>query len=338
MIPSTNRPESSLEETASLWAARLEAAALTSRQRAKLDSWLAADPRHREALAHYCQLSTDLERHLPSLLSSGSVTLPDSPPVAEHRTLRRSATWGWVAASAMAAAAVALVLHSGNSTPATPSSYATPVAQRQAITLDDGTHVDLNAGTHLVVEHTTHELRVRLADGQAFFQVAKDTSRPFIVETPAGSVRVTGTAFDIRTTSADEIEVTVLEGSVQVRLGQNADPALAGPIALRAHDQLTSGGQGAPVVRHLTDQRVADALAWIDGQVVFDNTPLAQVLERFAHYHGRGISADAGARDLRLSGRYSLENLDSFFADLEAVLAVQVSRDQRGTTRVSPRN
>ena len=238
----------------------------------------------------------------------------------------------------MTAAALVLILQPQDPPSSLSTSYATPVAQRLAITLDDGTHVDLNAGTNLVIAHTDHERRVRLADGQAFFKVTKDASRPFIVETPAGSVRVTGTAFDVRTTSADEIEVTVLEGSVQVRLGQNNDPRHAGPIALGASDQLTSRREAAPTVQHLDEHAVSDALAWIDGQVVFSNTPLEQVLERFAHYHGRGISADAGARALRLSGRYALENLDSFFADLEAVLAVQVTHDQSGTTRVSLRN
>lgn len=338
MNPTNNRPESSIEETASLWAARLEGASLTSSQRTELDSWLAGDPRHREALANYCQLSTDLERHLPSLLSSGAITRPDLPPARDPRPARRSAAWGWLTAAAMATAVVATVMlqHSGPSD--TPASYATPVAQRQSITLDDGTQVDLNAGTHLVVEHTATERRVRLADGQAFFLVTKDPSRPFIVETPAGSVRVTGTAFDVRNISSDALEVTVEEGSVQVRLGPNAAPESTGPVALTAHDQLTTRSGEAPLVRNIGAEGVTDMLAWRSGQIVFYETPLDQVLPRFAHYHGRGISADPGAGQLALSGRYSLENLDSFFANLESVLAVKVVRDQSGTTRVELRD
>ncbi len=337
MNPSNYRPESSIEETASLWAARLEGATLTSRQQTDLDVWLDADPRHREALAHYCQLSTDLERHLPTLLSSGSVHLPETTPNDERHSTRRSPFWGWLTAAAMAVVVVGVVLFNGRSDRFAPTSYATPVAHRQSITLDDGTHVDLNAGTHLVVQHSPTERRVRLADGQAFFQVTKNPDRPFIVETPAGSVRVTGTAFDVRTTSADEIEVTVLEGSVQVRLGPDIAPASTGPIDLGAEDQLTTRAHQPPAVRRIGQQGVNDALAWINGQIVFYETPLKQVLSRFAHYHGRGISADPGAGELALTGRYSLENLDSFFSDLESVIAVKVVHDQSGTTRVQLR-
>ncbi len=334
MNPSNNRPESSMEETASLWAARLEGAPLSPDQRRELDAWLESDPRHRDALSDYCQLSTDLERHLPTLLSSGSVHLPATSPAAPRPLWARVAAWRLLTATALVALIGLFALRPDSTSVDPVIRYATPVAQRQSITLDDGTHVDLNAGTRLVVEHTAAERRVRLADGQAFFQVSKDASRPFIVETPAGLVRVTGTAFDVRTSAADEIEVTVLEGSVQVRLGHDAAPTDNGPVALTADDQLTARGEGPPTIRHIGARAVQDVLAWREGQIVFNETPLDEVLARFARYHGRGISAAPGAAELELSGRYSLENLDSFFANLENVLAVQVTHDQSGTTRV----
>ncbi|WP_221031868.1 FecR family protein [Actomonas aquatica] len=337
MNPSPSRPESSLEETASLWAARLEGATLTADQRNELDSWLDADPSHREALSNFCQLSTDLERHLPQLLSSGSVTMPVASPAAATRPARHGLVWGWLTATAVAALALTTLWWQSRPAPASPTHFATAVAQSQSVILADGTHVDLNAGTRLVVEHTAKERRVRLAGGQAFFQVTKDPSRPFIVDTPAGSVRVTGTAFDVRTPSSGQIEVTVQEGSVQVRLGPESAPADVGPISLTAEDQLTSHGPAAPLVRRIGSDGVADALAWRDGMIVFDRTPMEEALARFAQFHGRGISAAPQVSATEVSGRYPLANLDFFLNSLESVFPVTVIHDQSGTIRVLPR-
>ncbi len=338
MNPSaSSSDEVSREETAALWAARLEGGAFSARDRADLDAWLAADPRHRDLLSEYCQLSADLEPPLARLAEAGAVTLP--PP---SRRPSRSLLGAWLGAGALAAAAaVALVVTwSPGSTSLSPRSIATPVAQRQAVTLDDGTTVELNAHTTLVIENSTGERRVRLAGGQAFFQVTKDPARPFIVETPSGAVRVTGTAFDVLALSPDQLEVTVLEGSVQVRLGENNTRPATAPHALTAGDQLQAGlaVNADPVLRHLSPEDVANALAWRDGLIVVDAVPLGTVLRRFAHYHGCGLSASAGISDLAVTGRFALDDLDGFLANLEAILPVHVSQDPSGTTRVLPRS
>src|SRR5688572_32627171 len=93
-------------------------------------------------------------------------------------------------------------------------------AERGSRTLADGTRVELNANTSLRFENTRTQRLVQLASGEAHFIVTKDESRPFIVQTPAGSVRVTGTTFNVRSDPArNTFEVTVVEGSVQVRTG-----------------------------------------------------------------------------------------------------------------------
>jgi transmembrane sensor len=170
------------EEQASLWAARLEGSSLSAADRAALDAWLAEKPVHRVLLSDYCQFSADLEQLLPSMVATGSVTMPAPEKPARQWNL------AWIAGGALgAAAAVALtfVIWSNHRF----ENIATSVAQRQSITLEDGTRVDLNARTRLQVQKGGAERHVRLIDGEAFFTVAKDKTRPFTVETPAGSVR-----------------------------------------------------------------------------------------------------------------------------------------------------
>ncbi len=315
------------EEQAALWAARLDGSALSDADRDTLAAWLAADPAHRLLLSTYCQFSADLEQQLPLLAGIGD-ELAESHTAPKTTSLLpwlRRPLWAGVALTA--AAAVAVVLWRGHPQNQF-QNLATPVAQRQALTLADGTQLELNAQTALVVELKGDERRVRLARGEAFFHVSKDAARPFFVETPAGSVRVTGTQFNVRTEAAGQLEVTVLEGSVQVR---PADAAV--PQALHAGDQLVRD-QDRVGIAALSPAALDDALAWRQGQVVFNGTPLREALARFGRYHGRSLTASDEAARQRVGGRRSLDDLNGFLSDLEAALPVRVTRGTDGSIRV----
>lgn len=331
MNSSSTRFTPALEKQAALWAARLDGSVLSARDRVALDTWLAAHPSHRELLSAYCQFSADLEQQLPALVHSGAVELPSIAP-------RRAPWLKWAAATALAAAAaVAVVFTLRPATAQTQvANVATPAAQRQTLVLVDGTRVDLNAHTSLQVAITATERRVRLSDGEAFFAVTKDPARPFIVETPAGAVRVTGTQFNVRAETASLFEVTVAEGSVQVRPGDVVGRAET-PVALTPGERLVATPQ-AVSVQTLTPAALDDILAWRHGQIVFAGTPLREALARFARYHGRGIAASPAAANLSLGGRYSLDDLDGFFSSIEEVLELRVTRNLSGTVQVSLRD
>ena len=250
------------EEQASLWAARLDGSVLSAADRVALDAWLAADPLHRTMLSAYCQLSADLEQQLP--LMEGIRETPAEPqPISQSAQSRPWSRWpAWAGVMLTAAAAVVLgVRLLGPRTEV--RSAATPAAQRQELALSDGSRVLLSARTDLVVELGRTARQVRLAAGEAFFDVSRDPARPFLVETPAGSIRVTGTHFDVRAESASALVVTVAEGSVLVRPAAAAGAAPS-PVSLGSGDQLTTGPHGAEV-HQLTRAEVEDALAWRQG-------------------------------------------------------------------------
>jgi len=331
MNQSQHVPGTDAEDQAALWAARLEGSSLNAADRAALDVWLGEDASHRPLLSQYCQFSADLDRLLPALVASGAVAVPQGTPIRRPWNPWLVATAGLFAAAA-AVAAVWLV-HPG----ARLDAVATSVAQRREFTLADGSRVELNANTSMVIENGRAERRVRLADGEAYFIVSKDKARPFIVETPAGSVRVTGTIFNVRTEAATELDVTVVEGSVQVRPGGITGAQPSGALVLGAGDNLYANRQGVSI-RALSAGSLDDALAWRHGQMVFDGTMLGEALVRCSRYHGRQITATTGASRLRLSGRYSLDDLDGFFGQLELSLPVRVTAEPSGSVRVSLRS
>lgn len=330
---STQNLDSNAEDQAALWAARLDGSTLTTADRAELNAWLQEKPEHRALLSEYCQLSADLEEQLPVLVATGGAELPAEKPKANRSRRVFTVLVGSFSLAAAAALAVAFWPHGRDEAV---RNIASTVAHRSSATLPDGTRVELNARTNLVVEQTGSERHVRLASGEAFFSVTKDKSRPFIVETPAGSVRVTGTSFNVRSELPSQLEVTVVEGSVQVRPSNNAGSGSSAPYALTPGDHLTTGKDGVSV-KTLSAGDLENALAWRQGQIVFDRVPLGDALSRFAHYHGIGISATADVAALNVGGRYSLDDLDGFFSAIEEILPVNISHDSSGTFRVSHR-
>jgi transmembrane sensor len=338
MNVSTPSLDPAAEETAALWAARLDGATLSPAARADLDAWLAEHPAHRVLLSQYCQLNADLERQLP--LVAGDEPVLTSAAYSDSRDTRRMGSRrfaAWAGAALAAAAAVVLLLTLLR--PGTQfETVASAVGQRQELTLADGSRVELNAQTALVVHVSRTERRVRLAAGQAFFSVRKDEARPFIVETPAGSVRVTGTQFDVRSETESSLEVVVAEGSVQVRPG-GAMGSATPPIGLTAGQKLSASRSAEPHVETLSSAALADALAWRRGQIVFVGTPLREALARFARYHGRGLTATPLAAELSIGGRFQLNDLDGFLGSLEELWPnLEVVQNLNGTVQVRMRS
>ena len=307
-----SRSASAAEEQASLWAARLDGGSLTAADRAALDAWLAENPAHRPLLSCYGQFSADLEENLLALVATGAVA---PPPEEEPQPARRRWRLPWFTGAALVAAAVVVFVFWLARPGALFENIETPAAHRRSLTLADGSRVELNARTSLRVENSRTERRVQLATGEAYFVVSKDRQRPFIVETPAGSVRVTGTIFNVRSETASQLEVTVVQGSVQVSPGTIGGPLAPTPVVLGAGDRLSTSPGGA-TFETLSGSALEDALAWRRGQIVCNGMPLAEVAARFAHYHGRKIVVAPDAANLRVGGQYSLDDLDGFFAAL----------------------
>ncbi len=331
MNPSPQHHDTAVDEQAAYWAARLEGEVLEANERAELDAWLARSAAHRSALSEYCQFSADLEEQLPKLVASGAVKMPP------HTASRPMARWsflqlGGIVVAAAAAVGVGLwVSRAGSHV-----EHFAPAAERTTQSLADGTRVELNANTALRFEIAGGERHARLTGGEAIFIVTKDPSRPFFVDTPTGAVRVTGTAFNVRADPSTGIfEVTVVEGSVEVRPTEMSRKTAEGAFALTAHDQL-SAQHGQVMVKTLTPAALDNALAWRQGQIVFVDVPLREAAARFAQYHGRRIEVAPEVADERVGGQYALADLTGFLKAVEATLPVKLGWTADGATYFGP--
>jgi transmembrane sensor len=185
--------------------------------------------------------------------------------------------------------------------------YTTEAGEERTVTLADGSRVELNGRTRLRVALSTRERDVRLIEGQALFQVAKDKSRPFIVDTGTVQVRAVGTSFDVHKEGGNTT-VTVLEGTVAVVSSRSSPGSIAGTS--QSASLLVTAGEQAVVTPQGSSKpkatNVSAATAWTRGQLEFDETPLAQVAEEFNRSSPRPlVLAGSMGGNLRISGVYS---------------------------------
>lgn len=210
------------------------------------------------------------------------------------------------------------------------STVSIPVATQGAITLADGSRAELNANSQLKTDFRYGRRIVHLDHGEGFFSVVHDPSHPFLVETPNGTVRVTGTAFDVRLSPDGRMEVTLVEGRVMVKA---SDAASSDAVNLLPGQQATLLDT-QPAVRTLTPSDMDRALAWRQGKIVLDGATLADVAAQFAEYHGCSITVDHTAAQVHLGGTYSLKNLPFFLEALKSTGAVQVLSSGEGSYRI----
>jgi len=170
--------------------------------------------------------------------------------------------------------------------------YSTDAGEQHSLTLSDGSTVQLDALSKIRIHYTDHERDVELVKGQALFEVAKDSMRPFVVQSGPTRVTAIGTQFDVRRNESDTI-VTVVEGRVAVSDGS----------LLSAGEQVTVG----PNAVHRTPHpNIPGATAWTQRKFVFDATPLSEVAEEFNRYNQRRlVIRDPGLRDFQIDGVFS---------------------------------
>lgn len=315
-------PETELShpDQAAHWAVRLRAGLLAPADRSALAAWLEQDAGNQALLDGYRRLYMRIGDTLPDLVEAGRIPDVPKPRVAPMVVFRRLAS-GLAVAAALALAAIWWTNR--------PQHLDTQFAQRQSIVLKDGSQLDLNARTSLAVRLRSDGRYIRLEEGEAFFSVTKNPARPFFVETSAGTIRVTGTRFNVRN-EAGKVDVTVLEGSVAVT------PQADEPRFLSPQDQMTLEG-GKVSNRKLSVAATQDVIAWREGRIVFDSEPLARAVAQFAHYHGREIAVAPNVGALELGGVFRLDDLDQFLTDVAVSLPVQVLRSPDGPIRIVAR-
>lgn len=173
--------------------------------------------------------------------------------------------------------------------------------QRETLQLDDGTRIDLNSRSAIAVEFTGGERRVRMFRGEAFFDVAPDSTRPFVVEMPSGRLRVTGTRFNVDLTQ-NAADIALVEGSVTLAARDSPDS----PASLSPGQQATLRSTG---IEPPHDFDAESRVAWRSGRMIFYRTALSDVLAELGRYQrGSIVLMNDDAALMQVTGAFSTEN------------------------------
>ena len=302
-------------ETAADWADRLDR--LSDVERAALNLWLKASPRHRVAFAAVRRTLLDA-----ALIEAAVRVRATAPAVRAHpRAWPDAGRIGLLAAGLAAVALLApfawrwVALKPASTTLAAPKpiEFATALGARSDYALADASVVHLNADSRLSVLYTPAAREVRLQQGDAMFDVAKNPQRPFNVKVGDAVVTAVGTRFEVDMVS-DAVEVRVFEGAVRVERKADAARQVGKGEWLRlVADHGQAAGRFSP----------ESYRTWRTDWLEADNTPLKYVVARLNRYAPKKIVVKGDAiSSIGVTGRFQLDRTGDALSMISTLLGV----------------
>jgi transmembrane sensor len=315
-----------IQQEATHWAIRRQLGPLAPEDEAHLRDWLESDPRHKGAYIRANLVRVNIERI--SALAGGAV--PDaSEPRGFFQRLERLRRPLVFAGAAVVLTLLGFVGHYAYT--ARGDSYTSGIGELRQVALEDGSSMLLNTSTRARVQLSPEVRDVRLAEGEALFEVAKDPTRPFVVHAGDVTVRAIGTAFAVRTDDA-RIDVTVTDGVVELTRndGSAAERVSAGHhVALRRAQP--------PQIEALNSRETERRLAWRSGRLEFDGQQLSEAVEEINRHNRRHIVvADARLAQHPIVGSFRAIDALAFANIAAAALGAEVAEDG-DTIRIEPK-
>lgn len=344
-------------ETATDWLAELGGAEPGPAEKAALTDWLRESPRNVRDFLELTLLDQDLRatplepqqvrewvKEVRDLAPTPITTAHDTRSSRAHKvaatpeatsrgmsTRSKLRTWGIAASLALAVVMGAGYLQWQH------GRYATGFGEQRILTLEDGSVVTLNTSSTLRVDFSGNRRELQLLEGEAFFRVAHDATRPFDVTARDATVRALGTQFNVRVGSQGTL-VSVVDGIVEVRdraqeqsSGSSAAPEQRlrlreGEEAKVAAIDVQVAAVAVPAVRISKTAHAAPmrAVAWTRGRVEFDGTPLIDVLSEFQRYRELEVSIAEPLRQLKLTGSFDAHDPESALAYIATLPGVSV--------------
>jgi transmembrane sensor len=275
----------SIAKQAAEWLLRLEDDAQDPALNSAFQQWLARDPAHAEAVNQMQDMIARLEGLRPQSGVAHHAIQAGIRQEKRRRQLKRGAS--------VMALLLVLALPARMMLEDYPLSYwmadmHTATAEWQSSELIDHSHITLNGHSAIDVDFSSRRRTLKLLQGEVLVDVAKDASRPFVVETAHGTITALGTRFVV-SRRAQSTEVLMLESKVNVSTSQQA--AAQSVVKQGEGVRFTSTVVGA---LHVVDAESIDE-AWKLHQLVVHNQPLSDVLATLARHRKGYLRFDAAA-------------------------------------------
>lgn len=327
----------SVRQAAAHWHARLRADNVSEQDHREFQAWLREDEANTRSFDRMNALWSEFAnfRAAPEISDylSAETGLSARPRGHRHALVRqrKSATRrhvGFTVAAILCAIfVIGGVLFRVRSLPS-PIEYATKVGEQRTFVLDDGSRVALDTDSKVSISFSNDVRNVTLDHGRAFFWVAKDRDRPFLVSAGHGVVRAVGTEFDVFE-HGDVVQVTLVEGRVVVTSAGNGNLDSPKSTVMTAGQRLLMGGP-------YRTPRIEPAHAgitpmWLTGKLAFNDTSLADAAREFNRYNTHHIViADQRTAKIHVSGVFRSGESQAFTQALRTSYGISVELDSTG--------
>ncbi|WP_315708142.1 FecR family protein [Brenneria uluponensis] len=301
-----------IETQAITWLVRLTSGDITNSELATFESWRKSDIRHEAALSEVRRLWVGIGRPLENYYQPDMLNgmMPDE-------NLRRYfLRWQVVLP------VVVLLIFSMWMTQSWLSRWQydqyTTTGEQRMLSLDDGSKMWLDADSAADIRINSGRRFVRLARGEAFFDVVHNPLQPFIVDAGAGEIKALGTTFGVQRDS-NAIVVTVEHGKVQLSRKDKPDMVLQADQQIQLHSE--------PDTVNVINVNAKQALSWHQGQLVFEDQPLSHILSALKRYDKRVIMFNSDKLStVRLNAIIDIHHLDDWYDGLQRSLPIKISR------------
>ena len=329
-----------IKAAANAWWVRLDGDNITAQEQAEFDRWLNTDPLHRQAFDAVCALWSELDavKQRFNTTQPGSSYLFEQPfssftltrsSLNKTRRRKQNRLPGWDKvfstglwhAPILMACCLALLLFSPLPM-LLRADFHTGYGELRDIHLSDGSIAHLNSNSALIVTIDDKQRQLTLLQGEAWFEVSPDKTRPFQVHAEHGTVTALGTAFNIRLRNS-HAEVSVTQHSVAIDVEQSGDR--------RQHAVINEGEQlvydqhaGLGDIKAIDSQTLT---AWQRGKLVFENQPLGEVMAELNRYHrGYLLISDDSIAQRRVNGVFRSDQPLAVLSALESSLELHSTR------------
>lgn len=326
-----------IERLAADWVVRQQGGEWTEADQAEFDTWIAASTAHRLAYIRLDTMWSEAGRLKAIAAGVPCGTLPERGTwgaTRSGRDARASAEQSIASSSgssarrlAVAAGAVIVVLgglYAASVQLNSAGRHATSVGAIDTVRLPDGSSVTLNTDSRIRVAYDERERRVELDRGEAFFQVGKDSRRPFVVVAGERRVVAIGTQFSVRREEGD-VRVAVAQGLVRVERPDGSSPDPATPQVLLSAGSVAQTAKAGVLVKDHAVAEVDQLLSWRQGYVAFRETALADAVAEFNRYNRRKIVIrDPAIAGIRVGGNFRPTNTQAFLWMLQNGFPIDV--------------
>lgn len=295
------------------WTVRVMSSDVSRRELLALCEWLKADPRNAEAFARMNKVShvglmfRDHPEERSRVRAYAKLNVSEAVTRGSQPQWRWALAGGAALASFLGTAVFFLVPLFVNS----PTEYVSGRGEQRQVALADGSRMIVNAVSRVSVHFNDRERAISLDHGEAFFDVAKEVSRPFIVRTRGAEVRAVGTKFSVRRING-ETEVVVTHGIVQVVRGGSAGATAKHAVPVQVVPGHVARVAPTPETIQVAAIDPEQATAWTSGIVVFQEVTLAEAIRDLNRYAMKQfIIDDPALRGIRFSGRFHVGDVES---------------------------